>query len=602
MRRRDPRRGWAARPLVAIIAISLIGAGPAKKKRSEGPPPKVEETVSDLAYIVSAGETKLEGVGLVVGLDNTGADPPPSYYRTKLLDEMKKAGVDDANRVLADKTTAMVIVRVKIPTGITTKDRLDVELELPPASGTTSLAGGYLMPTRLREMMIAGGGPKEGPEFATAQGAVMIGTDAKPGSLKDGRVLGGARCKKDIPFSLVLKDSRKSIKTAAMLQKVVNERFHQSEGKDQKEMATAKTDQFLVLKVPRVYHNNQGRYFQVVKLLPMVDSPDLRARRTERWGKELLDPKTSGVAALRLEGLGLTAIEALKAGLASPNAQVRFWAAEALAYLDDASGVDVLGDAAARRPEFRAFALAAMASMDQSAAHLKLRKLMDEADVEVRYGAFNALRTLDERDPFLGQVRVLEEVAPPEEGDSMAMAIDASSRPRRGRAADPFTLYMVDCEGPPLIHVARTRRCEIVVFGRGQKMMTPIVLGTGSILLNASEGDETLQISKIVPNRVDDSDPKVVSSLDLGDVIRRTANLGASYPELVDILMAASKQKNLPGPLVVDAVPAPSPDYDALQITGEDSKAKKDPAVLKTKMNSSKRPSLFDRLLRRRKR
>ena len=602
MRRRDPRRGWAVWPLVAVIAISLIGAGPAKKKRSEAPPPKVEETISDLAYIVSAGETKLEGVGLVVGLDNTGADPPSSFYRTKLLDEMRKAGVQDANGILADKTTSMVIVRVKIPTGITTKDRLDVEIELPPASGTTSLAGGYLMPTRLREIMIAGGGPKEGPEFATAQGAVMIGTDAKPGSLKDGRVLGGARCKKDIPFSLVLKDSRKSIKTSAMLQKVVNERFHQTEGKDRKEMATAKTDQFLVLQVPRVYHNNQHRYFRVVKLLPMVgnDVPEIRARRTERWGKELLDPKTAGVAALRLEGLGLTSIEALKAGLASPNAQVRFWAAEALAYLDDPSGVDVLGEAAAKLPEFRAFALKAMASMDQSAAHLKLRKLMDEADVEVRYGAFNALRTLDERDPFLGQVRVLDEVAPPEEGDSMAVAIASSSR--RRRVDDPFTFYMVDCEGPPLIHIARTRRCEIVVFGRGQKMMTPIVLGSGSILLNASEGDETLQISKIVPNRVDDSDPKVVSSLDLGDVIRRTANLGASYPEVVDILLAASKQKNLPGPLVVDAVPAPSPEYDSLQITGESMKAKKDPAVLKTKLNSSKRTSLLERLRQRRNR
>jgi hypothetical protein len=133
-------------------------------------------------------------------------------------------------------------------------------------------------------------------------------------------------------------------------------------------------------------------------------------------------------------------------------------------------------------------------------------------------------------------------------------------------------------------------------------MMTPIVLGTGSILLNAAEGDETLQISKIVPNRVDDSDAKVVSSLDLGDVIRQTANLGASYPDLVDILLAASKQKNLPGPLVVDAVPAPSPDYDALQLTGESSNPKKDPAVLKTKMNSPRRPSLLDRFLGRRKR
>jgi hypothetical protein len=39
-------------------------------------------------------------------------------------------------------------------------------------------------------------------------------------------------------------------------------------------------------------------------------------------------------------------------------------------------------------------------------------------------------------------------------------------------------------------------------------MMTPIVLGTGSILLNASEGEETVQISKIVPNRIEVSDPR----------------------------------------------------------------------------------------------
>ena len=89
-----------------------------------------------------------------------------------------------------------------------------------------------------------------------------------------------------------------------------------------------------MLKVPQVYHHNQDRYFRVVKLLPMVDSPALRAQRMAAWGKELLDPKTAGVAALKLEGLGVTAIDALKEGLASPNAQVRFFAAEALAYLE----------------------------------------------------------------------------------------------------------------------------------------------------------------------------------------------------------------------------------------------------------------------------
>ena len=74
-----PGRCPAHLAVVAIVATALLqtGAAPGKKKK-DGLPPKVQETVGDLAFIVSRGETKVEGVGLVVGLDNTGADPPPS--------------------------------------------------------------------------------------------------------------------------------------------------------------------------------------------------------------------------------------------------------------------------------------------------------------------------------------------------------------------------------------------------------------------------------------------------------------------------------------------------------------------------------------------
>ena len=114
---------------------------------------------------------------------------------------MRKARVENPNQILKDKRFSMVIVRAKIPTGVTPADRIDVELELPPACGTTSLAGGYLLETRLREMMIAGGTPKEGSELAVAQGPVMIGTAAEPDNPKVGRVLGAARVKKAIPFT-----------------------------------------------------------------------------------------------------------------------------------------------------------------------------------------------------------------------------------------------------------------------------------------------------------------------------------------------------------------------------------------------------------------
>jgi hypothetical protein len=598
-------RGWACTGLAVLTALALVGAGSPRKKRSEPPPPKVEETVKDLAWVYSTGDVRLEGVGLVFGLDNTGADPPPSWYRTKLVDEMRKASVENPNMILKDKRFSLVIVRAKIPTGSTPADRIDVELELPPACGTTSLAGGYLLQTRLREMMVAGGTPKEGSDYAAAQGPVLIGTPAEPNNPKVGRVLGAARIKKTIPFQLVINDNRRSVKTASILENVVNQRFHFADGVNEAGAAKGKTDQWLELKVPRVYHHNQDRYFRVVRLLPIVDSPALRAERMAAWGQELLDPKTAGVAALKLEGMGITAVEPLKKGLESPNAQVRFFAAEALAYLDDSSGIDILADTAIRQAPFRSYALAALSATDQAAAHMALRRLMDTADVEVRYGAFNALRNLDQSDPFLGRVRVLDDPDPqedePQDG-SMALAL-ANSQRRRARPEDPFALYLVDCDGPPMVHVANTRRCEIVLFGRAQKILTPLVLGNGAILLNASDGDDSIQICKIVPVRGNssesDGDTKVAASLELGDVIRQTANLGAKYPDVLAILLAAERQKNLPGPLVVDAVPGKSPVYLEAAIFGKDTTAtaKKDDAVKQSKAETQPKPrGFFDRL------
>lgn len=484
MRRTVLRRSWAQAALVAIAALALIqtGASPAKKKKKkEPPPPKVSETIGDLAFVVSRGETKVEGVGLVIGLDNTGADPPPSWYRKQLVDEMSKAGIEKAEKLLASAQVSMVIVRLTIPIGVNPKDKLDVQVEVPPACGTKSLAGGYLLLTRLHEVLLAGGSPKTGADLALAYGPVMIGTPAKPNDPKVGRVLGGGRVKKDFPYTLAIKDNRKSFHTSRMLETIVNERFHQTEDGRQKGVATAKTDSYLVLKVPALYHQNQEHFFRVVQLLPMVDGPELRERRIAAWAKELQDPKTAGIAAMKLEGVGNSAIDPLKTGLKSSNSQIRYFCAESLAYLNDISGVDTLAETVARYPEFRAYSLAALAALDQPASHLKLRKLMDEPEIEVRYGAFNALRTLDPRDPFLGHVRILDEPKreddeEEESPDAMALAIASASTRNRARQDDPFSLYVVDSDGPPLVHVSRTRRPEIVIFGRQQKLMPPIVL------------------------------------------------------------------------------------------------------------------------------
>jgi flagellar basal body P-ring protein FlgI len=603
MRRRDLSRARAVAALAAVGTLALIvaGAGPLSKKRSEPPPPKAEETVGDLASVVRRPDTKLEGVGLVVGLDNTGADPPRSSYRDKLIAEMRKDQVDRPNELLKNPKVSMVLVHMTVPAGVSPSDRLDVEVEVPPACGTRSLAGGYLLQTRLREVTVLDDRALNGNEAAFAQGPVMIGSAGRPTDAKVGRVLGGGRVRREVPFRLILKENRQSAHVSKMVEGVVNQRFPQTEVVNQKGVANAKTPEYLVLKVPRIYHQDQDRFFRVVKLLPMVDTPDLRERRTAAWGRELLNPETAGLAALRLEGLGVTAVDALKGGLASPSPQVRFFASEALAYLNDPSGVEVLAETARTLPDFRPHALSALASTDQAAFHMQLRKLMDEPDAEVRYGAFNALRTLSPQDYGLGRVRVLNDPdeEPSDEGPADAMAAAITAGRRRPKVEDPFALYIVDCEGPPMVHVSRSRRSEVVVFGRGMKLLPPVVLGTGPLLLNAADGDDSVQISKIVPGAASDADQKVTSSLDLGEVLRQAANLGASYPDLVAILQAAQRQQNLPGPLVMDAVPGARSGYYEAAFLGKDKTAKKDDAVTPAKFDSSKSGGLFNRLRQR---
>lgn len=589
----------------ATTALALLGAsgGNSLLGKKKEPPLKAGETIGDLANVRAASDIQVEGVGLVIGLDDTGSDPGPSVYRTKLLDQMRKAQVPRAEQILASKSTSLVVVRGRIPIGVSTEDVFDVSVELPSGSTTTSLAGGKLLKTELALVAVANGQILEGKILATAGGPVLPGSLEDPDDSRAGRVLGGARARQEMPYMLVIKANRKGVRTATLIESAIASRFFYLDGVNQKGMAEAKTDEYLTLKVPQTYHQNQARYFDILQLLPIVTTPELLEQRLAAWGEELLDPKTAGRAALKLEGIGPNASEVLKKGLASDNSDVQFFAAEALAYLNKDDGVEVLAEVAKNRAEYRAFAFAAMASTDQAASIARLRELMAHPDPEIRYGAFNALRTLDEDDWALGKVRVFRDPEPTaldDDDDSMAYQIAVN---RRSRPADPFALYLVDCDGPPLIHASNSRRAEIVVFGRSQKLLPPIVLGNaGSVLLNASLNDDRVQISRIGAATLDGREPETTASLDLGDVIREAATLGATYPEIVAILQAAERQRNLEGPLVIDALPTVDEAYEKAQFAGilpgsEDDSEKADEAVQRTSADESRPRGIIRRFL-----
>lgn len=570
--------------LAAIGGVALLaGADTPKPPKLVSEPPKFVDTVGDWSVIMSHRNIQAEGVGLVVGLNGTGSDPESGIFRQELLEQMRKAGVDGPNKILASPNTSLVLVHATIPPGISPSDPLDVTITLTANSGTTSLEGGYLMRTQLREVLIADRDIKEGFALASAFGPIMTGDAKDTKNLKVGRVLGGAHVKKESPYRLALLERHQSIRSSALIQDVINRRFSVKIGPESRGVATAKTDEYLELKIPHVYHQNQQRFFQVVKLLPLIDRVDIREARMVEWLNELNDPKTTGRAALKLEGVGPAGIPYLEKALQNKDQQCRFFAAESLAYLQQESGIPVLKQTALNVPEFRAFALAALAAADQPAAMIALRDLMGSSDPVIRYGAFAALRTADPGNPYLGRLNVMKDRQDDAPVDNMAAAIaDIQSRSRRGaKLEDPFELYAIDCEGPPLVHYTRSNRAEIVLFGANQKLETPIVLGGGgSIIINAAENDEQVEISRITRNSLDDS-PKIISSLYMHDIIRETANLGATYPEIVSLLESAQKQHNLQGTLLADARPESSLEYSKSQLVGAkvDSLAKKDSAI-----------------------
>src|SRR5258708_7692562 len=95
MRRTSPSRASVFGAAVACAALILTGADKKKKEI----PPKVDESVGDVAHIYGS-EAKVEGVGLLLGLDGTGSEPAPSWQQKKLVDQIQKAGIEPTQKFL----------------------------------------------------------------------------------------------------------------------------------------------------------------------------------------------------------------------------------------------------------------------------------------------------------------------------------------------------------------------------------------------------------------------------------------------------------------------------------------------------------------------
>jgi flagellar basal body P-ring protein FlgI len=526
-----------------LLAVVLFGGcstweGLSLRSQSPEEPEPAASNVSligDLAVPYGMFPVVLENVGLVTSLKGTGSDPKPGPQRSALLSGMQNRGVATPNALLASNNTSLVLVRAVIRPGIQKGDCFDVEVRVPSNSETTSLRGGYLLETDLKEMAVLDEKIASGNAYGRAVGPVLVdpSSDAKTDKINPnrGRVLGGGIALKDRPLALVLKPEHQSVFNSARIETAVNKRFHSYEKGIKIGVAKAKTNEYIELKLHPRYKDNVQRYVAVVRSLPLKESETERSERLALLENQLMDPITSSRAALQLEAMGKQGVELLTKGLASKDAEVRFYSAEALAYLDEAAAAVPLGQTARNMPALRVFALTALSAMNDYTAAEQLHELLKAPSAETRYGAFRALWAMNPNDPAI-------------RGETLG---------------GQFSYHVVDSSQAPMIHVTRSRRPEIVLFGRDQCFTTPLAVEAGNRILLTGRTPGEVVLSKFVPNEPDQK--RVVSSL-VDEVIRAIVELGGAYPDVVQALQQAKASGALASRFEIDALPEAGRTFD----------------------------------------
>jgi hypothetical protein len=519
-------------------------------------------TIGDITTVANADVIPVTGVGLVTGLENTGGGVPPGAERAALEDYLRKRGVENIQELFNSKTTSLVRVDARVPAGARKNDSVDISVTVPESSRTTSLRGGMLEECVLynfdstRNLSAAVGAATgrdpanradamvRGHPYVKAEGSVMAGVaggdeDGDP-SQKRGVVWGGGRfAGPNRPFILQINSEHQYARVSMRIAERITETFH-GPGAATGDVAIAPSKNYVSLTVPGPYRLNIARYLRVVRLIPLSEAPPPEGAYVKKLVGQLLDPATTVTAALRLEALGPPSIPALKVGLNSDVPLVRFAAAEALAYLGSPACGEELGKQVAEQPFVQAFALTALASLNEAVCRVKLEELLTAPAPETRYGAFQALRARDDRDPTVA-----------------------------GEKLGSYWLHEV-AKGAPQVHYSTYRRPEVVLFGDSPKLVAPLSLLAGpEFTVRAEDGKTTCVISRFTTRQGKQSKE---CPLEVAAVLRAMAELGGNYADAVDLLRQAESSHGLNCAVKADPLPKAPTVYDlaraGVQFTG----------------------------------
>ncbi|MCA9282052.1 MAG: flagellar basal body P-ring protein FlgI [Phycisphaeraceae bacterium] len=464
--------GRVRRALVGCVAAGVICAGagvagcsgnkkPVRLPQPEAVPSDVPEilrnTIGAECRIGGLEPTLATGYGLVVGLNGTGSKEIPLPIRNEIVEMMERRGIGrpsgsfagmTPDELIDDPNTAVVSVEALIPPGSPEGSRFDILVRAVPGSSTTSLEGGTLWTTELREGALISSGPDR-RIFARANGPIFINPFADPAVSASadankiiGRVLDGGQATISIPLSVTLNNP--SHARARAIVSAINGRFPKGAGREP--TARGRNEELIAINVPYAYSDRTGEFVQLIRHM-RIDQ-QFAPEWAQRYATALKDePELAERIGYCLEALGEGAIPAVRDLYTYGEVRPRFTALRVGARLGDVRAVPYLQELVEQgRGSVRidAVKLLGRVGSDPSVNRF-LRGLLDDADLAIRINAFESL--MKRADPMI----------------------------RRTVVADKFVLAEVPSRDP-MIYVTQQGEPTIALFGGDEEVERPTLL------------------------------------------------------------------------------------------------------------------------------
>ncbi|MDR1385851.1 MAG: flagellar basal body P-ring protein FlgI [Planctomycetaceae bacterium] len=460
----------------------------------------------------------VDNISIVSELSGTGGVESDSRYRQVVRNSLQRDEIKNIDQWLDSPTTSIVHVKGKIPPGILKGETFDVEVTLPPGSETTSLRGGWLYKTSLSEMQDF----HSGHTWAYVKGPLLLDpSDENKSRADNGKratVLGKAVCMHDRDFTLTLdregRNEGQLAQVASEIEQRINRRFKIPGEPTGVAKAKSQPSVSVDVKMHPDYRVAPNRYLAVLLSIRCFENETEQTKRLEELKNELLDPSTSLLAALQLEALsGKAGAESLNEGLKSPNENIRFYSAEALAYMSKPGVGEILADITRQNLEKRASAILALTAMGSNQEAMEsLVPLLAEDDPSLRYSAFWAIWR---RDPEHPSIR----------GEQLGK--------------DQVNYHVLNTR-QPMVHVLKSRRNEIVLFSQNIALNGPFVGNAGPQIMVDVAAPNQVKVVRVNPGGIN-STRIIPNSLDT--ILRAIAELSGSYQDMLDFLGETNTQQ-----------------------------------------------------------